>query len=235
LSLIAPLPAPGTIYCSGANYRDHLAEMYRIRGMEQPSTQIEGEQNPWFFMRPGQSCTGAPFGTTSPPPGCKALDWEAELAVVIGRPARNVSAEDALSYVAGYMVANDLSARDLARRSDKEPGTPFYYDWMAHKAFDGSCPMGPWITVSNEIDPQNLAVRLWVNGVLKQDSNTAEMITSVAEQISYLSRSLCLQPGDVLLTGTPAGVGAGRGEFLNRGDRVRVQVGQLGEIETTIS
>jgi 2-keto-4-pentenoate hydratase/2-oxohepta-3-ene-1,7-dioic acid hydratase in catechol pathway len=232
--LLAPLPSPGAIYCAGANYRDHLAEMLRRRGIDRVPER-RTDDRPWHFVRPGRACAGAPKGRVSAPDGCRELDWEAELAVVIGRPARNVPPAEALSYVAGYMVANDLSARDLARRPDKEPGTPFHFDWLGHKVFEGSTPMGPWITPASDVDPQNLGIRLWVNDVLKQDSCTSQMIFSVAEQIAYLSRRVWLHPGDVVLTGTPAGVGAGRGEFLQPGDRIRVQIDGLGELETTIA
>jgi len=166
------------------------------------------------------------------PRGSQKLDWEAELAAVIGRPARNVPVENALDYIAGYTIADDLSARDLSRRSALPPGNPFHFDWTAHKGFEGSCPLGPWITPAAEVpDPQRLAIRLWVNGVLKQDSNTSRMIFSTAEQISHLSSLATLHPGDLVLTGTPAGVGAGRNEFLQPGDRVEVEIEGLGRLE----
>ena len=133
---------------------------------------------------------------------------------MIGRPAKHVPMEKALSYVAGYTVANDLSARDRGRRPHIADTSPFKADWVAHKSFDGSCPLGPWIVPASDIkDPQNLAIKLWVNGEIKQDSNTGKMIFNLAEQIAHLSSRLTLHPGDLILTGTPAGVGAGRGEY----------------------
>jgi len=137
--------------------------------------------------------------------------------------------------VAGYLPANDLSARDLFRRPNAQPGTPMHFDWIGQKGFEGACPIGPWITPAADVpDPQDLALSLWVNGEIKQQSNTSEMIYSVAEQIARLSRLVTLYPGDLLLTGTPAGVGAGRGEFLAPGDTVVLQVGALGTLVTHV-
>jgi 2-keto-4-pentenoate hydratase/2-oxohepta-3-ene-1,7-dioic acid hydratase in catechol pathway len=164
------------------------------------------------------------------------MDWEVELAAVIGRSAKHVSIEKALSYVAGYTVANDLSARDRGRRPHVPDNSPFKADWVAHKSFDGSCPLGPWIVPASDIrDPQNLAIKLWVNDVLKQDSNTGKMIFNLAEQISHLSARLTLHPGDLILTGTPAGVGAGRGEFLKAGDVVKIEIEGIGSISNKMA
>ncbi len=144
--------------------------------------------------------------------------------------------EKALDYVAGYTIANDLSARDLARRTQLPPTSPFHFDWSAHKGFEGSCPLGPWIVPGAAVpDPQRLAIRLWVNGVIKQDSNTSEMIYSVAEQIAHLSSLATLHPGDLVLTGTPAGVGTPRNEFLQPGDHVEVEIEGLGRLENWIA
>jgi 2-keto-4-pentenoate hydratase/2-oxohepta-3-ene-1,7-dioic acid hydratase in catechol pathway len=228
-TLQAPVPTNGTVYCAGANYRDHVAEMARLRG----SPVSDDDKEPWFFVKPTRASITGP-GPVARPEGCKQLDWEAELAVVIGRKARNVPVDQALSIVACYTVANDLSARDLSRRAARPPTNPFYFDWLAHKGFDGSCPIGPWLTPAEGINPQALPMRLSVNGVLKQDSSTEQMIFSVAQQIAHLSRRTTLLPGDILLTGTPAGVGSGRGEFLAPGDRVSVEIEGLGELVTHI-
>lgn len=231
----APLEL-GTIYCAGANYADHVAEMARAQNQPPPPDPHMLGLKPWFFIKPSRSCAVGTGARVARPRGCEKLDWEAELAAVIGKPARNVSAKDALSYVAGYTIANDLSARDLARRPQLPPGSPFHFDWTAHKGFEGSCPLGPWITPAREVpDPQRLAIRLWVNGALKQDSSTSQMIYSVAEQIAHLSSLATLHPGDIVLTGTPAGVGAPRNEFLQPGDRVEIEIEALGRLETWIS
>jgi 2-keto-4-pentenoate hydratase/2-oxohepta-3-ene-1,7-dioic acid hydratase in catechol pathway len=142
------------------------------------------------------------------------------LAVVLGRRARNVSVVDALNYVAGYTVANDLSARELITRPNVPIESPFRYDWIGQKCFDGSCPLGPFLVPAREVPgPQNLGIRLRVNGTLMQDSNTSQMIFSVAEQIARLSSRLTLY-GDIILTGTPAGTGAEAGRSLAEGDLV---------------
>jgi 2-keto-4-pentenoate hydratase/2-oxohepta-3-ene-1,7-dioic acid hydratase in catechol pathway len=228
--LYAPVPTSGTVYCAGANYRDHIAEMAKLRGNAVPTL---NDHEPWHFIKPTRACVTGP-GPVQRPEGCIKLDWEAELAVVIGFKAHRISVAEALSFVAGYTVANDLSARDLSRRAARSPDNPFYFDWLAHKGFDGSCPIGPWLTPAAGIDPQNLRIQLAVNGVTKQDSNTSEMIFSVAEQIAQLSRRTTLLPGDLILTGTPAGVGSGRNEYLAPGDRVSVMVEGLGELVNTI-
>ncbi|MDB5914680.1 MAG: 2-keto-4-pentenoate hydratase [Ramlibacter sp.] len=229
VKLHAPVPLTGTLYCAGANYRDHIAEMARIRGMA-PN---EDDREPWHFIKPTRACITGP-GPVVRPEGCRQLDWEAELAVVIGRKAHRVPVADALSFVACYTVANDLSARDLSRRKARPADNPFHFDWLAHKGFDGSCPLGPWLTPADGIDPQKLWIRLAVNGVSKQDSSTSEMIFSVAQQIAHLSRRTTLLPGDISLTGTPAGVGSGRNEFLAPGDCVTVEIEQLGELVNDI-
>ena len=130
-------------------------------------------------------------------------------------------------HVAGYTIANDLSARDMGRRTGVPDDSPFKFDWVAHKNFDGACPLGPWIVPASDIpDPQNLSLKLWVNDVIKQDSNTAKMILSIAEQIAHLTSRITLNPGDVVLTGTPSGVGAARKEFLKAGDKVKLSIEQ---------
>jgi 2-keto-4-pentenoate hydratase/2-oxohepta-3-ene-1,7-dioic acid hydratase in catechol pathway len=230
LHLLSPLPNPGGIFCAGANYRDHVAEMARATKGPPPS-ETAAEAAPWHFIKYSRSVvgTGEPVHL---PPGAQRVDWEAELAVVIGRKVKHVSVEAALDCVAGYAVANDLSARDLSRRAGVAPDSPFRFDWLGHKSFDGACPFGPWITLAEDVpDPQNLDISLKVNDEVMQQSNTSQMIFSVAEQISHLSRGLTLHPGDVILTGTPSGVGMGRGVFLKAGDIVTVEIEGLGQIQ----
>ncbi|SCK14980.1 2-keto-4-pentenoate hydratase/2-oxohepta-3-ene-1,7-dioic acid hydratase (catechol pathway) [Variovorax sp. HW608] len=235
VQLHAPV-LPGAIYCAGANYHDHVEEM--VKALEQPLPPDVRAffGSPWFFIKPSRTCVVAPQGTTVRPVQVKALDWEAELAVVIGKTARSVSESDALQYVAGYTIANDLSARDQLKRANMPAAAPFHYDWVSHKAFEGSCPLGPWITPVDQVaDPQSLGIRLHVNGVIKQDSNTSQMIFPLAELIAYISKTMTLYPGDVILTGTPAGVGAARREFLAPGDHMRVEIDGLGVLESSIS
>jgi 2-keto-4-pentenoate hydratase/2-oxohepta-3-ene-1,7-dioic acid hydratase in catechol pathway len=229
--LLAPIDRPGAIYCAGANYKDHVLEMARAQNIapEPDPHDIPGLQS-WHFIKTFGCVTG-PGEIVNLPPRSKKVDWEAELVAILGRTAKDVPVEGALEYVAGYTIADDLSARDFTRRTGVPDGSPFKYDWVAHKCFDGSCPIGPWIVPAEDIaDPQKLAIELSVSGVVKQKSNTSQMIFTLAEQISHLSGKLTLHPGDVILTGTPAGVGAGRGEFLKAGDEVRVTIEGIGEL-----
>jgi 2-keto-4-pentenoate hydratase/2-oxohepta-3-ene-1,7-dioic acid hydratase in catechol pathway len=229
--LLAPVLYPSAIYCAGANYADHAAAMAAREGNPPPPDPHQQGQKPFHFIKASRTVAdpGASVRLTG---YSEAMDWEVELAAVIGRPAKDVTLERALDYVAGYMVSNDFSARDRGRRPNVAPTSPFKMDWTKHKTFEGSCPIGPWIVPASDIpDPQNLGIRTWVNGVLKQDSNTAKMLFSLAEQIAQLSVNMTLYPGDLILTGTPAGTGAESGTFLNAGDIVKVWVENIGEIE----
>ena len=233
VTLCSPVHYPVTIFCAGANYSDHVARMAKIHGFEPDPDPHTIGLKPWHFIKPSRNVVGQ--GATIKV-ASKALDWEAELALVIGRRAKDVSIEDALSYVAAYTIANDISARDLSRRPHLRDDSPFKYDWVGQKCFDGSCPLGPWLVPASAVaDPQNLSIRLWVNDTLRQDSNTGKMIFTAAEQISHLSSRLTLHPGDVILTGTPMGVGAETGEFLKPGDVMRVEIESLGALTTTIA
>ena len=234
--LFPPILWPSAIYCAGANYADHAAEMARASGRApEPDPHTLGLK-PWHFIKAGRSTLAAHDDTVQITGLSKTMDWEVELAAVIGRATKNVPLPQALDYVAGYTVANDLSARDMGRRPHVPDGAPFKFDWVAHKNFDGSCPLGPWIVPSRDIpDPQRLGLRLWVNDVIKQDSNTSQMIFTLAEQIAHLSSRITLQPGDVVLTGTPAGVGAARPEFLKAGDVVRLWIENIGTLSNRMA
>jgi 2-keto-4-pentenoate hydratase/2-oxohepta-3-ene-1,7-dioic acid hydratase in catechol pathway len=235
VSLWAPIPNPGAVFCAGANYADHVLEMAKAQNMApEPDPHSLGLKS-WHFIKT-IGCIAAPGEVVALPRRSSKVDWEAELAVVIGRTAKDVPVERALDCVAGYTIANDLSARDFTKRAQVPDSSPFKYDWVAHKCFDQSCPLGPWIIPAESIaDPQKLAITLSVNGVLKQNSNTSVMIFNVAEQISHLSEKLTLRPGDVILTGTPAGVGTPRGEFLKAGDEVRITIEGIGELVNRMS
>ena len=229
--LLAPVRFPSAIYCAGSNYADHANEMAARDGRGPPPDPHTLGLKAWHFIKAARAI--ADPGTRVKISGyCEQMDWEIELAAVIGRTAKDVAQDKALGYVAGYTIANDLSARDRGKRANMPDASPFKWDWTKHKTFDGSCPLGPWIVPASDIgDPQKLGLKLWVNGVLKQDSNTSEMIFTLAEQIAQLSAGMTLHPGDVILTGTPAGVGAGRGEFLKAGDVVKLWIEKIGEIE----
>jgi 2-keto-4-pentenoate hydratase/2-oxohepta-3-ene-1,7-dioic acid hydratase in catechol pathway len=234
VKLTAPLLYPTAIYCAGANYGDHMREMAKANNRPLGPDPKSSGLTPWFFLKPSSAIV-ADGAEVRLPRASKAIDWEVELAAVIGAPARDVSVDKALDYVAGYTIANDLSARDLSRRPPVPETSPFFFDWVAHKGFDGSCPLGPWIVPADQIaDPQNLKLGLRVNGVVKQDSNTSEMIYNLAEQIAHLSSRRTLWPGEMVLTGTPAGVGAARGEFLKAGDSVEAWIEGIGTLHTQI-
>lgn len=227
VTLLSPLQNPGTIYCAGANYKDHAEEMARLTGT--PVPQDRGSRS-WHFIKSGRTVVG-PGTTIQLPVGSQKIDWEVELAVVIGKRGKNIAIEHALDHVAAYSIAIDLSARDLARRMDLPDRSPFKMDWLSHKNFDGACPLGPYLIPADQVhDPQALDMCLLVNGEVKQASNTAHMIFSVAEQIRDLSERMTLWPGDIILTGTPAGVGSPRGEFLRAGDIVAARVQGMGEL-----
>jgi len=232
--LLAPVRWPSAIYCAGANFTDHMLEMAKVQNIApEPDPKSVGLK-PWHFIKASRTLAD-PDKTVALPTYSKMVDWEAELAAVIGRPARNVPVEAALTYVAGYTVGNDLSARDLTKRAPVPDSSPFKFDWLGQKNFDDACPLGPWIVPAEDIpDPQNLAIKLWVNDVIKQDSHTSKMIFSLAEQIAHISSRLTLHPGDLILTGTPAGVGLARKEFLKAGDVVKVWVEGVGTLTNTM-
>ncbi len=234
VKLDAPLQ-PGDIFCAGANYKDHVAEMDRAQGKEPGPTIKDLGELPWHFVKTGASSVVGPNAIVKRPAYTQWLDWEIELGAVIGRTAKDVPAAKALSYVAGYTIGNDLSARDAMRR-DKVAGTsPFHYDWVSQKCFDGSCPLGPWIVPASEIkNPHVLAMKLWVGDELMQDSNSSNLIFDIAEQIAMLSSRVTLRPGDLILTGTPAGVGMGRKRFLQPGETVRLWIEKIGEFSHRI-
>jgi 2-keto-4-pentenoate hydratase/2-oxohepta-3-ene-1,7-dioic acid hydratase in catechol pathway len=231
VKLGAPILYPGTIFCAGANYRDHVEEMSRALNLPPEPDPHQLGLKPWHFIKASAACVRGPDSPIALPAYSKKVDWEAEIAIVIGRECRDVPIERALSHVAGLTIVNDLSARDHLRRSGVAPESPFCFDWVSQKCFDGALPMGPWITPLDDIpEPGRLGVRLWVNRELMQDSSSANLIFSMAEQISHLSSRLTLRPGDVIATGTPAGCGTARGRFLRAGDHVRIQVDGVGEL-----
>jgi 2,4-didehydro-3-deoxy-L-rhamnonate hydrolase len=223
MRLLAAPFIPARIFCAASNYVEHAREMGTALA-------AKAESRPYMFVKTASSVIG-PNETVRIPPETKMPDWEVELAAIIGRRARRVSPEQALDYVAGYTIVNDVSARDLTKRSDY----PFKHDWFQGKNHDTFCPLGPWIVPSRQIvDPQNLRLRLSVNGELMQDGTTADMIWTVREQIAYLSSIVTLMPGDVIATGTPTGVGMGRGIFLKAGDIMVASVEHLGELRNPV-
>ena len=231
-TLLAPVTNPGAVYCAGANYRDHVVNMARKLNIEPEPDPHEAGLSPWHFIK-SSWCVVGPDAKVEL--DAQFLDWEAELAVVIGRKARHVPVEKVFDHIAGYMIGNDLSARDRIIRPGVPLASPFRFDWIGQKNFDGACPLGPVLVPRDRVAyPQGLAIKTTVNGVLKQDSSTSEMIFNIAEQVSHLSTRLTLHPGDVILTGTPAGTGAESGQHINRGDQVLISIEGLGTLRTFI-
>ena len=234
-ALLAPVLYPSCVYCAGANYTDHMLEMANLHKIAPAPDPHHVGLKPWHFIKSPRAIVG-PGAEVKLPAHSKAVDWEVELVAVIGRVATRVPLERALDHVAGYTIANDLSARDVMKRDPLPDSSPFKYDWVAQKCFDGACPLGPWIVPARAIaDPQTLDLKLWVNGAIKQDSNTAKMIFTLAEQLSQLSTYVTLYPGDLILTGTPSGVGAARREFLKPGDTVKLWIEGIGTLENKMA
>lgn len=232
VKLLPPVMYPGTVFCAGANYKDHVAEMSRALNLPPEPDPHEVGLKPWHFIKPSAPCVRETGARIQLPSYSRRVDWEAEIAVVIGRPCRNVSVEQALTFVAGLTIVNDLSARDHLKRDPIAADSPFKYDWVSQKCFDGALPMGPWLMPLEDFDDiHRLGIQLWVNEELMQDSSSSNLIFSYAEQIAHLSTRLTLLPGDVIATGTPAGCGAARGRFLQPGDRVRIRVEGIGELQ----
>jgi len=219
VSLLAPIARPGKYLAIGMNYRKHVEEAERI-GVEAPKRQY------WFNKQ--TSCISGPFDPIQPGVTEK-LDYEVELGVVIGRAAKGVSADRAPGHIFGYLVVNDISARDWQFHSPT---------FTMGKSFDSHGPIGPWIVTADELgDPQQLDLRCFVNGELRQSSNTSQMIYSIAQQIEYLSTAFTLEPGDLIATGTPEGVGVGMTppQFLKAGDVIRCEVDGIGAIENQVA
>jgi 2-keto-4-pentenoate hydratase/2-oxohepta-3-ene-1,7-dioic acid hydratase in catechol pathway len=214
--LHAPVPNPQKILAIGLNYADHIAES----GQPKPEKQI------WFSKLP--NAVNGPYDPIEIPKASSAVDYEAELVVVIGKRCRHVSKADAASVVFGYAAGNDVSVRDWQFHTAQ---------WIVGKSFDTHAPIGPWIVTSDEIgDPHTLGIRALVNGELRQNSNTRNLVFNVFDQIAYLSEAMTLMPGDMIFTGTPGGVGMAMKppSFLKAGDIVRVEIDKIGALEATM-
>lgn len=232
VTLLAPILYPPTVYCAGSNYADHVENMERKLGLPRSPDPRDAGGMPYHFIKASRCCVGT--GTAVRAPSAR-LDWEGELVVVIGREARNIPVDQAMEYVAGYMVGNDLSARDIAFKANFPPPSIFNHSFLEHKSFEHAAPVGPWITPASMIeDISSLTIRTMVNGALKQEGACSGMTFSMAEQLSYLSSISTLVPGDIVMTGTPAGVGMETDEFLAPGDVVTIGIEGLGNLTTSI-
>jgi 2-keto-4-pentenoate hydratase/2-oxohepta-3-ene-1,7-dioic acid hydratase in catechol pathway len=231
LRLGPPLPNPPKLLCVAANYREHILES----GFDAPD--LEQFVVPQFFCKFPSTCIIGPDAAIPLTSFNVALDWELELAVVIGRKGKYISEEGALGYVFGYTIINDVSERrmnsNLPNRQLRD--NDGYYDWLNGKWFDGSAPMGPVIVTVDELrDPQNLNLRLEVNGEVMQSSSTSKMISSVAQQISHISTYVTLEPGDVIATGTPEGTGISRNRFLKAEDVITCYIDGIGHLQNPV-
>ena len=222
--LLAPILYPDVILCAFANYTDHMKEM------SDRAPPDKTKVSPLFFLKHPRSIIG-PEETVHLPDRSSQVDWEAELAVVIGEPARNVAVADAMAHVAGYTILNDLSLRDQMDRSEWK----VRHDFLSSKSFDTGAPMGPWILPAKQIpDVYNLSLKQWVAGELMQNSSTSYIHFTIAELISYLSSRFTLRPGDVIATGSPSGNGRPRGIYLKPGQDLTVEIEQIGRLHNPI-
>jgi 2-keto-4-pentenoate hydratase/2-oxohepta-3-ene-1,7-dioic acid hydratase in catechol pathway len=214
--LLAPIASPPKILCLGLNFLTHVTE-----------TNEKPPEEPVVFMKPHTAILG-PNDKIIKRPFVKELDYEGELAIVIGKKAKDVPVAEALNYVFGYTILNDVSARDFQFRSSQ---------WTLGKSFDTFSPIGPYITTRNQLpDPDNLRIKTWVNGELRQDGNAHDMIFSVAQIVHHLSRVMTLEPCDIIATGTPSGVAMAMKppKWLKTGDTVRIEIEGIGTLENTI-
>jgi 2-keto-4-pentenoate hydratase/2-oxohepta-3-ene-1,7-dioic acid hydratase in catechol pathway len=225
--LLAPIPRPQRdVFCVGWNYSEHFREGQLVRGKDVPADLPEW---PALFSKGPNTVTGPDTGVLFPAPHSEQLDWECELAVVIGREGRDITEDKALEHVFGYTCANDVSVRDVQRRHGGQ--------WFKGKNFDTHLPLGPWIVTADEIpNPHELRISTRVNGVTKQDSRTEHMVFTVPRIIRDLSAGMTLVPGDIIITGTPEGVGFARKppEFLKVGDVVEVDIEKIGVLRNTV-
>jgi 2-keto-4-pentenoate hydratase/2-oxohepta-3-ene-1,7-dioic acid hydratase in catechol pathway len=236
VSLLTPMPRPGKLLALAGNYGEHIREASQSRGFQVGLSESPRQTTvPRPFLMPSTVVRGP--GETIPwPVYSQQIDYELELGVVIGRSAKCVPPAESLDCVAGYMIVNDVSARSVTFKEGrtKRPWDEFY-DWLSGKWADGFLPMGPWLVTKDEIpDVQNLHMTLRVNGRTRQDASTSQMIYSVADVVSFLSHLMTLEPGDVICTGTPSGVGLATGDFLNAGDIVECAIEGLGTLTNTL-
>ena len=228
VTLEAPVPHPGKLLCLAGNYAEHIKEAGReMVGKEKMAPRI--------FMKPNTSII-ATEGTIIIPKKGNKIDWEAELAVVIGKRGKYINRDEAYNYVAGYTIMNDVSERELIVDADREPNEwNNFFDWLNGKWMDTFAPMGPYLVTKDEVDdPHDQDIVLKVNGEVKQDSNTGNMIFTIPELIEFASSLMTLEPGDIISTGTPSGVGASSGTFLKDGDLVEVEIEKIGILKNVV-
>lgn len=228
-TLLAPIPKPRrNIMCVGKNYLAHAREFTRSGFDSSAGSAADSvPQHPIIFTKMPESVVATNTHIGYPENGSSQLDYEAELGVIVGKPGRNIKQKSALDHVFGYVIINDLTARDLQAK---------HKQWFLGKSFETSCPMGPWLVTADELDCSNIDVKCWVNDELRQDANTRDMIFDIPTLIETLSRGAELLPGDVIATGTPVGVGIGfkPPRFLKTGDRVDITISGIGTLSNVV-
>jgi 2-keto-4-pentenoate hydratase/2-oxohepta-3-ene-1,7-dioic acid hydratase in catechol pathway len=235
MQLLAPIIRPGKVVGLAGNYGKHIKEAGLALGL---SDSPRKSTVPRPFIMPPSVITG-PNSEIPWPVYSNQIDYEIELAVIIGKKARRVKVDEALDYIAGYSICNDISARSVTfKKGRAQPafgGWDEFYDWLNGKWADGFLPLGPYLVTADEIeDMQNLEMKLSVNGKIRQQANTCEMIYPVADIVSFLSHIMTLEPGDIIATGTPAGVAMATGDFLQPGDRIECTIEKLGTLTNTL-
>ena len=226
----APIPRPArNVMCVGKNYHEHAKEFTRS-GFDSSASSVADAipTAPIVFTKVPECVIGNGADIRYPAGVSDSLDYEAELGLVIGRGGRGISRADAYSHICGYTIVNDVTARDLQGK---------HKQWFLAKSLDTFCPMGPWLVTADEVDPANLGVKCWVNDELRQNANTRDLIFDIPTLIATISAGITLQPGDVIATGTPAGVGIGftPPRFLKRGDRVTIEIEGLGRLSNSVA
>jgi 2-keto-4-pentenoate hydratase/2-oxohepta-3-ene-1,7-dioic acid hydratase in catechol pathway len=237
VNLLAPIPRPGKLLALAGNFGEHIKEASLKRGFKLGLSDAKKQTTvPRPFLKPATTIIG-PDDQIPWPAYSEQIDYELELAVVIGKHAKCVEVKEAIGCVAGYTIANDVSARSVTFKNGRaERPWDDFYDWLAGKWADGFCPTGPYLVTADEIpDVQNLRMELKVNNETRQKANTGQMIYPVADVVSFLSFLMTLEPGDIILTGTPAGVAVASGRFLQSGDMIECGIEGLGVLKNTLS
>lgn len=220
--VLAPIPRPlRNVFCVGRNYHAHAKE---LASSVFKDNSAKADEWPIVFTKVPESVIAHQDTVQLPHGVSEKIDYEAELAVIIGVGGKNIKKEDALQHIFGYTIVNDVTARDVQIR---------HQQWDLGKSFDTFCPMGPWLVTADEIDPENTELNCWVNGELRQSGNTRDLIFDIASLIETCSRGITLYPGDIIATGTPAGVGMGLNppQYLKTGDQVRIEIKGIGTLE----
>jgi 2-keto-4-pentenoate hydratase/2-oxohepta-3-ene-1,7-dioic acid hydratase in catechol pathway len=230
LQLKSPVPQSRKVLALAGNYQDHVREGGR-------PTHAKEETYPYFFLKPGSTALIGTGEAILFPRIARKLDYEGELVIVIGKRGKHIPVDQAYRYVAGYTILNDVTDRGLASkdppRAERERDK--FFDWLVGKWFDTGAPCGPWLVTRDEVeDPHTLRLRTQVNGEIRQDASTADMIFTVPEIVAFISRVLTLEPGDLIATGTPGGVGSAQGKFLQPGDTVEIEIERIGTLRNTL-